>query len=123
MVETGKAAATSVGVAYTIAVVDSGGHLLAFARQDGALVGSIELAINKAATARISDKSMSLLAELAQPGAPLFDIQATNGFEPARRAVFEELPRRPGVGALQEFASRGRTGDLESRCSLRSMGS
>ena len=35
--------AASLGVAYNIAVVDSGGHLLAFVRQDGALIGSIDL--------------------------------------------------------------------------------
>jgi uncharacterized protein GlcG (DUF336 family) len=64
MVETGEAAATSVGVAYNIAVVDSGGHLLAFPRQDGALVGSIELAINKAVTARIVDKRTSFSPSL-----------------------------------------------------------
>lgn len=78
MVEAGEAAAARLGVAYNIAVVDAGGHLLAFARQDGALIGSIDLAINKAVTARLFDKTTSLLAGLAQPGAPLFGIQETN---------------------------------------------
>lgn len=78
MVQAAEAAAAGIGVAYNIAVVDAGGHLLAFARQDGALVGSIDLAINKAVTARIFDKPTSLLAELALPGAPLFGIQETN---------------------------------------------
>jgi uncharacterized protein GlcG (DUF336 family) len=41
------------GIAYNIAVVDAGGHLLAFVRQDGALIGSIDLAIDKAVKARI----------------------------------------------------------------------
>jgi uncharacterized protein GlcG (DUF336 family) len=67
--------AVSLGVAYNVAVVDAGGHLLAFLRQDGALIGSIELAINKAATARIFDKSTAVLSALAQPGKPLFGIQ------------------------------------------------
>jgi uncharacterized protein GlcG (DUF336 family) len=34
MAQAGEAAARSIGVAYNIAVVDAGGHLLAFARQD-----------------------------------------------------------------------------------------
>jgi uncharacterized protein GlcG (DUF336 family) len=51
-----EAKAESLGIAYNIAVVDAGGHLLAFARQDGALIGSIDLAIDKATTARIFDK-------------------------------------------------------------------
>jgi uncharacterized protein GlcG (DUF336 family) len=70
--------AASLGVAYNVAVVDAGGHLLAFQRQDGALVGSIDLAIDKAVTARIFDKTTSDLARLAQPGQPLFGIQESN---------------------------------------------
>src|SRR5262245_28841424 len=78
MLQAAESAATSYGIPYNIAIVDAGGHLIAFARQDGALIGSIELAIGKALTARIFDKPTSLLAELAQPGAPLFGIQDTN---------------------------------------------
>jgi uncharacterized protein GlcG (DUF336 family) len=70
--------ATSMGVAYNIAVVDAGAHLVAFVRQDDALIGSIDLAIDKAATARIFDKSTSALATLAQSGKPLFGIQESN---------------------------------------------
>jgi uncharacterized protein GlcG (DUF336 family) len=51
---------------------------VAFLRQDGALIGSIELAIDKAATARIFDKATSDLATLAQSGKPLFGIQESN---------------------------------------------
>jgi uncharacterized protein GlcG (DUF336 family) len=59
-------------------VVDAGGHLVAFLRQDGALLGSINLALGKAVTARIFDKKTSELATLAQPGRPLFGIQESN---------------------------------------------
>jgi uncharacterized protein GlcG (DUF336 family) len=67
-----EAKAERLGIAYNIAVVDAGGHLLAFSRQDGALIGSIDLAIDKAVTARIFDKETSYLAALAQSGKPLF---------------------------------------------------
>ena len=67
-----------MGIAYNIAVVDAGGHLIAFVRQDGALIGSIDLAIDKAVTARIFDKTTSDLANLAQPGRALFGIQESN---------------------------------------------
>ncbi|MGJ5816752.1 GlcG/HbpS family heme-binding protein [Paludibaculum fermentans] len=70
--------ATSLGIAYNIAVVDAGGHLVAFLRQDGALIGSIDLAIDKAVTARIFDKPTSELARLAQSGQPLYGIQESN---------------------------------------------
>jgi uncharacterized protein GlcG (DUF336 family) len=73
-----EAKAEGIGIAYNIAVVDAGGHLLAFSRQDGALIGSIDLAIDKASTARIFDKATSDLATLAQSGEPLFGIQDSN---------------------------------------------
>lgn len=79
MLEAGEAMAASIGIAYNIAVVDAGGALVAFTRQDGALIGSIDLAIGKAITARLFDKRTSDLAEMAQPGAPLFGIEQSNG--------------------------------------------
>jgi len=51
---------------------------VAFVRQDGALIGSIDLAIDKAVTARFFDKTTSELATLAQSGRPLFGIQESN---------------------------------------------
>jgi len=78
MLAAAEAMADQFGIAYNIAVVDAGGHLLSFVRQDGALIGSIDLAINKATTARIFDKSTALLAELAEPGEPLYGIQESN---------------------------------------------
>ena len=78
MLSAAEAKAASLGIPYNIAVVDAGGHLVAFLRQDGALIGSVDLAINKAVTARIFDKTTSTLARLAQPGEPLFGIQESN---------------------------------------------
>jgi uncharacterized protein GlcG (DUF336 family) len=78
MLSAAEAKATSLGIPYNVAVVDAGGHLLAFSRQDGALIGSIDLAIDKAVTARIFDKATSDLAELSQSGKPLFGIEVSN---------------------------------------------
>ena len=78
MLSAAEAKATSLGIAYNMAVVDAGGHLLAFLRQDGALIGSIDLAIDKAVTARLFDKATSDLAQLPQSGRPLFGIQDSN---------------------------------------------
>src|SRR5262245_18423536 len=78
MLSAAERKAASLGIAYNIAVVDAGGHLLGFVRQDGALIGSIDLAIDKAVTARLFDKATSDLASLAQPGKPLFGIQESN---------------------------------------------
>ncbi|SFB31339.1 Uncharacterized conserved protein GlcG, DUF336 family [Rhizobium sp. NFR07] len=70
--------ARSFDVAYNVAIVDAGGHLVAFVRQDGALIGSIDLAIKKAVTARIFDNATANLAKLSQPGEPLYGIQQSN---------------------------------------------
>ena len=78
MLSAAEAKAASLRIAYNIAVVDGGGHLVAFVRQNDALIGSIHLAIDKAVTARIFDKATSDLARLAQPGKPLFGIQQSN---------------------------------------------
>jgi uncharacterized protein GlcG (DUF336 family) len=78
MLSAAEAKAAGLGIAYNIAVVDAGSNLLAFVRQDGALIGSIDLAIDKAVTARIFDKTTAELAGLAQPGQPLFGIQESN---------------------------------------------
>ena len=78
MVTAGEAMAASFGIPYNIAVVDGGGALIAFTRQDGALIGSIDLAIGKAVTARLFDKRTSEFAKMAQPGKPLFGIGQSN---------------------------------------------
>src|SRR5579871_2830434 len=78
MLAAGEAAADAIGLPYNIAVVDAGGSLIAFARQDGALLGSIDLAIDKAKTARLFDQTTADLAALAQPQAPLFGIAQSN---------------------------------------------
>src|SRR5262245_9205886 len=78
MLSAAEAKAASLGIPYCVAVVDAGGHLVAFLRQDGALIGSVDLAIDQASTARLFDKKTSDLATLAQSGKPLFGIQESN---------------------------------------------
>ena len=48
-----KGHAARIGVPMNIAIVDDGGHLIAFARMDGAKLSSIDIAINKAHAAAI----------------------------------------------------------------------
>ena len=70
--------AEDLGVAMNIAIVDDGGNLVAFARMDGAWLGSIEIAQNKAWTARAFDISTKELASMSQPKQPLFGIAETH---------------------------------------------
>jgi uncharacterized protein GlcG (DUF336 family) len=70
--------AAEIGVAQNIAIVDEGNNLVAFARMDGAWLGSINIAQNKAFTARAFNIATKDLATMSQPGEPLYGIQASN---------------------------------------------
>jgi uncharacterized protein GlcG (DUF336 family) len=70
--------AERIGQPVNIAVVDDGNNLVAFARMDRALLGSIDVALNKAYTARAFEMATGTLTSLAQPGQPLYGIQASN---------------------------------------------
>jgi uncharacterized protein GlcG (DUF336 family) len=61
-----------------IAVVDSGGNLVSHVRMDGAWIGSIDISINKAFTARAFDIETAQLAKNSQPGQQFFGIHASN---------------------------------------------
>ncbi|MDQ0632267.1 uncharacterized protein GlcG (DUF336 family) [Arthrobacter pascens] len=71
--------ARETGTAMNIAVVDAGGNLKAFTRMDGAWLGSIDISIKKARTARYFDMATGSIGELSQPGGPLFNIEVSNG--------------------------------------------
>jgi uncharacterized protein GlcG (DUF336 family) len=62
-----------------IAVVDAGANLKAFLRMDGAWLGSIDIAIRKARTARYFDMPTGAIGELSQPGGSLYGIEHSNG--------------------------------------------
>lgn len=61
-----------------IAVVDAGANLSAFARMDGAWLGSIDIAIKKARTARMFDMNTGAIGKLSQPGGSLYQIEHSN---------------------------------------------
>jgi uncharacterized protein GlcG (DUF336 family) len=61
-----------------IAVVDAGANLKAFIRMDDAFLGSIDISIKKAKTARFFNMPTGNLGKLAQPGAPLYHIEFSN---------------------------------------------
>ena len=73
------AKAEQIGAKMNIAVVDAGANLKAFARMDGAWLGSIDIAIRKARTARFFDMNTGQIGQLSQPGGPLFGIEHSNG--------------------------------------------
>ncbi|MFN8456563.1 MAG: heme-binding protein [Anaerolineae bacterium] len=71
--------AEAQGTLMDIAVVDAGANLKAFVRMDDAFLGSIDISIKKAKTARYFNMPTGELGKLAQPGQPLYHIEFSNG--------------------------------------------
>ena len=71
--------AEDIGVQQNIAIVDAGNNLVAFAHMDGAWLGSIDIAIKKAHTARWFDMPTGEIGKLSQPGGTLYNIEHSNG--------------------------------------------
>ncbi len=69
----------SLGVKMNIAVVDHGANLKAFTRMDGAWLGSADISIKKAKTARFFDMDTGEIGKLSQPGKTLYGIEHSNG--------------------------------------------
>ena len=74
----GRSKAVKQGTLMNIAVVDAGANLKAFVRMDDAFLGSIDICIKKAKTARWFNMPTGTLGELAQPGQPLYHIEFSN---------------------------------------------
>lgn len=74
-----KKKSDEMDVKMNIAIVDSGANLVAFAKMDGAWLGSIDIAMKKAKTARYFDMPSGEIGKLAQPGKSLFNIEHSNG--------------------------------------------
>ena len=70
--------AEEIGQPMNIAVSDAGGNLVAHARMDGAWIGSIDISIKKAYTARAFDIATKDLAAHCQSGGQFFGIHASN---------------------------------------------
>jgi uncharacterized protein GlcG (DUF336 family) len=68
-----------IGTKMDIAVVDAGANLKGFLRMDDAWIGSIDISIKKARTARFFDMNTGEIGKLSQPGGPLFGIEHSNG--------------------------------------------
>lgn len=78
MIEAAKEKASSLDTKMNIAIVDAGANLLAFARMDGAWLGSLDISIKKAKTARFFDMNTGMIGSLSQPGGALYNIEHSN---------------------------------------------
>ncbi len=74
-----KKKAIKMDVKMNISVVDTGANLVAFVRMDGAWLGSADISLKKAKTARFFDMNSGEIGKLSQPGGPLYNIEHSNG--------------------------------------------
>jgi uncharacterized protein GlcG (DUF336 family) len=126
VIAAGEAKANAIGIRVNIAVLDAGTHLKAFSRMDGAVLGSIDLAMAKARTAVLFQIPSEAVWDYCKPGAPAPGLERSNGglatfaggiplFDPAPAmigavgvsggAVAQDLEiAQAAAAALQEFS-------------------
>ena len=85
LIDAAEATGREMRVALSVAVVDSGDQLVAFARMDGADLVSIGLARDKAFSALMNRMPTRDLAPLVQPGAEFYGYDSLAG---GRMVVF-----------------------------------
>jgi uncharacterized protein GlcG (DUF336 family) len=79
MISAAQKKSVAIDTKMNIAIVDAGANLVAFARMDGAWLGSLDIAIKKAKTARYFDMNTGVIGTLSQPGGALYNIEHSNG--------------------------------------------
>jgi uncharacterized protein GlcG (DUF336 family) len=114
LIEAVEAKAKSIDCPVNTAVVDAGGNLVAHARMDNARIGAIDIAINKAWTARAFDMDTAKLGGLSQPGAPFFGIHASNGGRVMLLAG--GMPLRHAAQIIGALGVSGGSGEEDSAC-------
>jgi uncharacterized protein GlcG (DUF336 family) len=78
IIDAAEKKAIEIGQPMNIAVVDEGANLISHIRMDKAWIGSINIAINKAFTARAFNISTKELADNSQPGDQFYGIHVSN---------------------------------------------
>nr|WP_281721944.1 heme-binding protein [Nitrosomonas nitrosa] len=101
IIDHAEAKAREMGLAAIIAVLDDGGHLKAFHRMDGAVLGSIDIAIRKAKTAVLFQCNSEDVWDYLKPGAPAPHLELTNdGLAPYAGGIALKCPNGGLAGAL-----------------------
>ena len=79
VIDAAAAKAQELGIPVNVAVLDAGARLKAFSRMDGAVLGSIDIAMRKATTAALFESNSEAVWEYCKPGAPAHYLELTNG--------------------------------------------
>jgi uncharacterized protein GlcG (DUF336 family) len=124
VIHAGQEKAKEIGQPMNIAVVDAGANLVAFERMEGAWLGSIDIAINKAFTSRAFDIETGTLGENSQSGNQFFGIHASNH---GRVMIFAGgVPLKQGkqvVGAVGVSGGSGKQDQAVAEAAAKAFGS
>ncbi len=74
-----KIKSAEINTLMDICVVDAGSNLVAFARMDGAWIGSVDISFKKAKTSAWFTMDTASLTSLVGPNQPLYNIEHSNG--------------------------------------------
>src|SRR4051794_14625837 len=111
IIEAAEKKAVKIGQPMNIAVADAGGNLVAHVRMDGAWLGSIDISIKKAYTARAFDIATKDLAEHSQSGGQFFGIHASNE---GRIMIFAGgIPLKKGGAVVGAIGVSGGSGEQD----------
>ena len=103
--------AEQIGQPMNIAVADAGGNLVAHVRMDSAWMGSVDISINKAFTARAFDITTKDLAGNSQSGDQFFGIHVSNH---GRAMIFAGgIPLKKGGTVVGAIGVSGGSGDQD----------
>jgi uncharacterized protein GlcG (DUF336 family) len=124
VIRAGQEKAKQIGQPMNIAVVEAGANLVVFERTEDAWLGSIDIAINKAFTARAFDIETKALGENSQSGDQFFGIHASNH---GRVMIFAGgVPLKNGdqvVGAVGVSGGSGKQDQAVAEAAAKAFGS
>jgi uncharacterized protein GlcG (DUF336 family) len=109
-----RAEATRQGLAVAVAVADRGGNAVASARMDGAALGAMTLAVDKAYTAVLWQVPTGEFMQSTQPGGVDWGFNTTSG---GRVVVYAGgLPITSGGELVGGLGVSGGTGEQDEAC-------
>lgn len=109
-----RAEATRQGLAVAVAVADRGGNAVASARMDGAALGAMTLAVDKAYTAVLWQVPTGEFMPSTQPGGVDWGFNTTTG---GRVVVYAGgLPIMPGGDLVGGLGVSGGSGEQDEAC-------
>ena len=121
LIANGMKEATAIGANMVLAVVDTGGNLVAFRRMKGSFLVSVNIAQGKAFTAMAMHEQTGNLSKKVLPGEEIYMLEATN---PGRIVTFGGgFPLYMDGELIGGFGMSGGTAEEDMACARAAIGS